>query len=348
MRRPVVAVLVLALVAAAAAAWLRPEIGAAGPSRALDRLAALFGIALGPPRGFSGYVDADYVWVAPIYGGTLTTLSVARGDFVEAGAPLFALDPEPERTTRTEAEARLAQAEATVRNLETGRRPDEIAAVAAQRAQAAAALRHSEAELRRQMKLRASGASSQSQLDAARSARDRDRARVAELDAQLRIARLPARQQEIRAARAAVAAARAALATATWRLAQKTVRAPAAGLVVDTLYRPGEPVPAAAPVVQLLPPGNLKLRFFVPEPALARLRIGDRLAVSCDGCAAGLAATVRYIAPAAEYTPPVIYSREERVRLVFMAEATPDAAAAATLHPGLPVEVTPLAPETAR
>jgi HlyD family secretion protein len=104
------------------------------------------------------------------------------------------------------------------------------------------------------------------------------------------------------------------------------------------LYRPGEWVAAGAPVVSILPPGNVKIRFYVPEPVLASLRIGAPVSVRCDGCGAAIAAKISFIAPQAEFTPPVIYSRENRAKLVFLVEAHPDAANAA-LHPGLPVEV---------
>ncbi len=137
---------------------------------------------------------------------------------------------------------------------------------------------------------------------------------------------MPGRDDEIRAAEAAVTAARAALAQAEWRLAQKTGAAPTAGIVVDTLYRPGEMVPAGLPIVQLLPPANVKIRFFVPEEVVARIAIGQVVQVACDGCGAPVAATVRFISPRAEFTPPVIYSREQRARLVFMVEARPTSA----------------------
>jgi HlyD family secretion protein len=114
--------------------------------------------------------------------------------------------------------------------------------------------------------LKGTGASSTRQFDEARSQRDRDQSRLEELDAQIRIARMPGRDEEIRAAEAAVTAARASLAQAEWRLAQTSGTAPTGGIVVDTLYCPGEMVPAGLPVVQLLPPENIKIRFFVPEP----------------------------------------------------------------------------------
>lgn len=142
-------------------------------------------------------------------------------------------------------------------------------------------------------------------------------------------------------ARAQLEQVRAQLAQAQWTLAQKTVAAPAAGVVEDVYYRVGEQVAAGAPVLALLPPQNRKLRFFVPQSDLDRVRIGTRISAHCDGCAAPIDATVRFVAPQAEYTPPVIYSAAARQKLVFLVEAWPEAAAALALRPGQPVEVQP-------
>ena len=103
--------------------------------------------------------------------------------------------------------------------------------------------------------------------------------------------------------------------------------------------RVGEWVPAGNPVVQMLPPQNLKVRFFVPEAAIASLAPGRTIAIHCDGCAADVPARITYVSREAEYTPPVIYSNESRTKLVFMVEARPALAAAPKLQPGQPVAV---------
>jgi HlyD family secretion protein len=290
------------------------------------------------PAGYPGYVEGEYVRVAAPLSGTLLQLTVDRGAQVARDAPLFTLESEQERAARAEAEARVRQAQATLANLEKARRPPEIAAVRAQLAQAQASLRQSEADLARTEKLVADKFLAPQRRDEALATRDRDRARVAELGHQVQIANLPARSDEIAAANAEVKAASDTLAQAQWRVAQKTQTAPAAGLVVDTLYRSGEWVPAGSPVVSLLPPANVKIRFYVPETMVGTLRIGDRVGVRCDGCGSDIAAAIRFIAPQAEFTPPVIYSRENRANLVFLVEARPEAFNPA-LHPGLPVEV---------
>ena len=134
-------------------------------------------------------------------------------------------------------------------------------------------------------------------------------------------------------------AASAAVAQSAWRLRQRQQAAPVAALVADTYFRAGEFVPAGQPVVQLLPAGAVKARFFVPEAEAAALKPGDALQLSCDGCGAPLAARVSRVASQAEYTPPIIYSNTQRTRLVFMVEARPDAADAARLRPGQPLGV---------
>ncbi|HEX4886318.1 MAG TPA: HlyD family efflux transporter periplasmic adaptor subunit [Casimicrobiaceae bacterium] len=291
-----------------------------------------------PPPGLAGYVEGDYVRVAAPIAGTLARLDVKRGDQVAAAAPLFVLESEQERHARAEAEARVARADAALANLEKGRRMPEVAAVEAQLAQAQAALRASEASLERTRRLVAEKFLSPQQLDDALAQRDRDRSRVAELASQVQVARLPARSDEIAAARAEAQAALEALAQAQWRVDQKVQSAPVAALVEDTLYRPGEWVAAGTPVVSLLPPGNVKVRFYVPEALVATVRPGAQALVRCDGCGEPIPVTVEYVAPRAEYTPPVIYSRDNRTKLVFLVEARPREAVAA-LRPGLPVDV---------
>jgi len=298
---------------------------------------SMFGAAHQPTVVY-GYVDADYARVAPREAGTLRELNVARGDHVSGDQVLFVVDPDNEAAARDQARAQLAQAEAQPANLRKGRRTPEIAAVEAQRGQARANLQLSDAQYRRYSQLPVGQVVSQDKLDQARSAFERDKSRVQELDAQLEVARLAARSDEIDAAEHAVEMARAGLRQAEWRLAQRMPTAPRDAEVMDTLFTPGEFVPAGAPVVSLLPQGALKLRFFVPEAALSSLHYGDAVRVHCDGCAPDLVAKVSFIAPQAEYAPPVIYCRETRTKLVFMIEARPTT----DLHlpPGQPIEVT--------
>jgi len=294
--------------------------------------------------GYQGYAEGEFVLVAAPAAGRLEKRWVSRGQEVEAGAPLFTLEQENEKASRREAEERVRNAEAKLANIAAGRRKPEIDAIQAQEAQAAAARDLSRRQLKQQEELFAKNYISASSMDAARANYARDIARVAETEAQIRLVRMAiGRDREIAAAQAEVEAARAVLAQSDWRLAQRAVGVPAAApaktLVHDTFYSEGEWVAAGNPVVSLLPPGNLKLRFFVPETAVGGLRLGQAVRAACDGCSAPIPATITYISRQAEYTPPVIYSREQRSKLVFLIEAKPGLADAAKLKPGQPLDV---------
>lgn len=285
-----------------------------------------------------GYVEGEYVRVAAPFAGQLTVLSVQRGMPVVAGAALFALEQVNEKAVRLEAGERLQSAMARLANLQKGKRADEVSAVEAQLAQARASAKLSQTQLQRDERLVKERFIAPERLDQARAARDRDQAHVAELAAQLRVTKQSARPDEINAARAEVKASQASVDQAQWRLEQKSVKAPVSGLVQDTIYSAGEWVPAGMPVVSLLPPANIKIRFFIPEPLLAKFKIGQALQVACDGCAK-LSAQLSYVSTQAEYTPPVIYSNEARAKLVYMAEARLTPEDAVKLHPGQPVDI---------
>ena len=286
---------------------------------------------------FQGYAEADFIDVATSEPGQLESLGAAKGDAIAAGAPLFALEAAREAAALRQAQEQLAAAQAQLQDLRQGKRPPEVDVVRAQLEQARAEATRAAAERERDSAQFASGGIAQAQVDRSQAAADASAARVRELERQLEVAQLPARTDQIAAQEAQAAAAQAAVEQAAWRLGQKTVAAPVAGQVFDVLYQPGEWVAAGRPVVRLLPPGNVKIRFFVPETALGALAIGQALAVRCDGCADGIPAKITYISPEAEYTPPIIYSNETRSKLVFMVEARP--LDGANLHPGQPLEV---------
>lgn len=275
----------------------------------------LAGCSGGDGKTLQGYAEGEYVRVAAPFAGSLMALKVKRGEAVKAGDPLFVLEQENERAARQGAEERLKQANGA------------LATVRAQRDQAAAALRLSEVSYRRSVELAAKKFISKQQLDDARTALERDRAGLASMEAQIAAAEAEAR------------AAKATLDQAQWALGQKTVAAPVTGRVDDTLYVTGEWVPAGNPIVSLLPPENIKVRFFVPEPRLGAVKTGQAVELRCDGCGAPIPATVSYIASQPEYTPPVIYSQENRAKLVYLVEARPAPEQAVRLHPGQPVDV---------
>lgn len=296
--------------------------------------------ACGEPAGpapFPGYAEADLVYVAAPSAGTLQTLAVERGATVRRGQPLFTLDSDAEALGRSGAAARRDSALAQAENLRKGRRPQELRAIDEQLAQARASLAASTSALERQRTLVDQGFVSAARLDELQAARDRDGARLKELQAQRALANEAARSDEIAAAAAAASAATADLELARWREGQRARSAPVDALVQDVLARPGEWVAAGAPVLALMPPAAVHVRFFVPQDQLSRVNPGSAVELRCDGCPAPLAARVRQVATQAEYTPPVIYSNSARAKLVFRVEAVPEDPAA--LKPGQPVDV---------
>lgn len=289
--------------------------------------------------GWQGYVEGDSLLISAPVSGTLEKLSVSEGDQVKADAPLFALSPDPQQAALEQAKAQQAQALAQLQNMESGKRPQELDVIKAQYNQAKAAEAFSARQLQRTRNLYQKRLTSREALDAITTQHTRDRHQVQQMAAQLAAARLAARPDEIKAAQDAVDAAQASVRQVQWQLSQKQQSAPAGGLVEQVMYHPGEFVPAGQPVIELLPPERVKVRFFVPETALASLHPGDQVKVSCDGCGAPFGATIHYISPRAEYTPPFIYSRENREKFVYLVEAWPTRDEAVVLHPGQPVDV---------
>ncbi len=291
------------------------------------------------PPAYQGYVEGEFVYLASSQPGHLQRLAVERGQQIEQGALAFTLESTVEIAEQQQAEQQLAAAQSQLADLQTGKRPPEIAVIEAQLRQAQASAQKSAQQRERDEAQYRAGGISKEQFEATVAQATSDAARVSELESQLDVARLPGRAEQLRAQSKQVQAARAVLAQATWRVDQKTVSAPQAGLVYDTLYRAGEWVQAGGPVVSLLPPGNVKIRFFVPESMVGSLSVGRAVTLHCDGCGADIAARITYVSSQAEYTPPVIYSNDTRSKLVFMIEAHPSPADATKLHPGQPLTV---------
>ena len=297
------------------------------------------GCSPAPTNRFQGYIEGEYVYVASPLAGALNQLAVARGDSVKAGQVLFELERQSEADAVAQSEKNLAQAQAQLADLQKGQRPTEIESLEAQLQRAQANLKLSADDFARRQKLGGADVISKEELDQARAQRDADQAQVNQLTADLATAKLGGRQDAIRAAEDAVGAQRAALEKSKWSFDQRQQFAPTNATVQDTLYRQGEFVAAGNPVVVLLPPENLKVRFFVPQEKLPQIKTGETVSVMPDGAPRPLTATVNYISTQVEYTPPVIFSRETRANLVVMIEAKFSPADAAALRPGQPVDV---------
>jgi HlyD family secretion protein len=302
------------------------------------------------PVEWQGYAEADFIKVGPTQQGLLTSLYVARGSKVEAGAPLFDQDDTNDRASHDQTERQLRQAEEQLVNLQAGGKPTEIQQAEANLADAHAARDKLEADIKRNEELVKIGGVSKQLFEDQRADLRSAVARAQALEAAVAQLRAPlGREGEIKAQKQLVESLRAAVAMAQWRIDQRHVTAPTAGVVADVLARPGETLPAGGPVVSVLPPENIFVRFFVPEPRLAEVHSGDKVALLCDRCPADYSATVSFISPQAEFTPPVIYSESSRAKLVYMVEARPPRDRAAVINPGQPIAVRPLpAPPLAR
>jgi HlyD family secretion protein len=314
------------------------------PSAGLPVALALAALALAGCSGsrakdWQGYLEGEFVYVASPLGGRLETLAVEKGARVQKGSPLFALEHAAEADALRQATQELDAATAQLADLTKGSRPEEIAALEAKLGQSRAAAEISRLDLARQEELFRAGAITASDFDHARLTHEANARLVDEDEARLGTARLGGRADAVAASRALVQAAADAVAHARWSVEQKAQAAPVSALVYDTLYREGEYVAAGSPVVSLLPPANIKVRFFVDETGFGLIRAGDRVEVSIDGVQGRLEARVTYLSPQPEYTPPVLYNRDNRAKLVYMVEAVFPGDAAADLHPGEPVDV---------
>ena len=299
----------------------------------------LFACSRSSSSGYQGYLEGEFIYLASPLAGRLEKLAVQKGAQVAAGAELFTLEQGAEMATLREAAERLRQSQARLADLKKGQRPSELAALDARLGQAATAVEQAALALERATKLHETAVLSDDDFDRLRLNHQAATKHVVELAAQLDTAQLGARSDTIAAAEADLAAAQAAVDRAGWAVAQKSQTAPRSALVYDTLYREGEFVAAAAPVVSLLPPENIKVRFFVPEAEFGALKAGGMIRVTLTGRADPLEARISYLSPKPEYTPPILYNRENRAKLVFMIEAVFDPAVARDLHPGQPVDV---------
>jgi len=288
---------------------------------------------------FLGYVEGDLRYIGPVESERLQSLAVDSGSLAEAGAPLFAMETPLLDAQRAEAAARIMQMEAQLQNLQAAlSRPQQIAVLEAGVRRAEAQLKLSRLTYDRQKTLYAQRDVAKATLDNAEMALSRDEASLTEAKRQVDAARLTGRSQEIEGAQAALRQARAQLGQLDIRIARQKVLAPAAGVVQEVFFRPGEMVNAGQPVLSLLPPEGRKARFYVPQAKLAGVKLGGQVGVACDGCPEKLTARVFYVSGQEEFTPPVIFSDAEREKLVFKIEARMEGAAR-ELPIGLPLRI---------
>ncbi len=290
-------------------------------------------------KTLQGYLEADMVYASPISAGRIDKINVARGDKVKKGDLLFTQENTEYVATVAAAEALLQKSRADLQNLLKGARPEEIDALKAKIARIEAVCKLSQLENQRAKRLYEREAVPAKDYDTTRLILERNEQDLAEARYNLSVARLPARADQIRMAQEAVKAAENELAAAQWRLEQRQTYAPADAVVFDVLLRKGEVATAGMSVAALIPFDNFKVRFFVSGNRLAQIETGDRITVLLDSHGRACPATINYVSPRPEYTPPIIYSRENTAKLVFMVEAVIDKDKTGNLHPGMPVRV---------
>jgi HlyD family secretion protein len=283
-------------------------------------------------RYLSGYVEGESLFLAAPVAGTVSLIRAEEGQRVAAGAQLFAIDPATLSAEGEQAQAQVAEARTQIASAAANAQQAEAEVVAAG-ADADKARR----DLNRLLAVRRDDAAAVAGTDI-----DAAQAALRQASARLRAARetAEARHAQVAAARAQESQAKGGSREVDIRVGQLSPPAPSSARVEEIFYRPGEWVAANQPVVSLLPDDRIKIRFFVPEQEVARYRPGRSVRFSCDSCAAGLTARIGYVSPRPEFTPPIIFSRDSRDRLVFMVEALPQRPA--SLMPGLPVDVEPL------
>ena len=283
-------------------------------------------------RYLSGYIEGDSLFLAAPVAGTVSKITAQEGQRVAAGAQLFAIDPATLSAQGEQARAQVAEARTQITSAQANAQQAEAEAVAA-----SSDVEKARRDLNRLLSVKRDdpAAVAGTDIDAAQAA-------LREASARLRAARetAQARRAQIAAAHAQESQAKGGESEVAIRVGQLSPPAPSPARVEDVFYRPGEWVAANQPVVSLLPDDRIKVRFFVPEDEVAKYRPGKSVRFSCDGCASGLSAKISFVSPRPEFTPPVIFSRDSRDRLVFMVEALP--AKPAGLMPGLPVDVVPL------
>lgn len=286
-----------------------------------------------------GYVEGDYVYLSSPVAGFLKQLHVSEGDSVHQNQLLIELDNEEMTAAARQSEAEFNKASANLADLQKGKRHDEIQALDAQIHAAEAAFKLSQQELSRQQQLRNKGFSNQASLDQATSSQKQAHGHLEDLQAQRRLATQAARSDQVIAAEASVASTQAAAQQTGWKAKQLQIVSPAAGSIESVIYHQGEWVPANTPVLSLLSPTNIKVRFYLPEPLLSKIHLKQSVLINCDSCQTAIPAQIRFIANASEYTPPIIYSQENRSKLVYRIEAYPVQPEQFPLHPGQPVSI---------
>jgi HlyD family secretion protein len=284
-------------------------------------LAFIPGMGQPATPNWNGYVEDDYVYAAAASAGQIAAIRVSEGQLVKQGDVLFVLESSQQQAQYDAAKAQAEAAQASLANLQTGGRQEEIDVARAALQKALSDLDLAQQNLTRTKSLFAQGLVTQAQLDQVTATVQSAQAAANQAQAQVKVTELPARDAQQIGAQANFAAAKATADAAKATLDNRTVTAPEDARIERLFFKAGEVANAGSPVVSLSGAAAMKIIFYVNEADRQQFALGDVVSVGCDGCVAGLTATISHFASDPQFTPPIIYSRDERHRLVFETEA---------------------------
>lgn len=309
------------------------------PIPALLMLMLLAGCSGHPENEVQGYVEGDFVRISLPESGIVTTLMVSKGDVVEKGMLLYTLDDDRKQAALARARAELVVAQSELENLIASERTEEIRALADEVARIEANLDYTNREYKRQSNLSVLGAAARKEVERLRSEKLAYEAEARAARSRLSLAQLSiGRKEEIATAQKTLQVRQASVQEAEAELALRRACAPQKAAVTDIICRPGETVSAGQAVVELLPPENIKARFYLSPAQIGRMGRSRDVTLRIEGSDEDIPATISYISPEASYRPPVLYARDQTDKLCFLTEAVPKDTSV-PLHPGQPVTV---------
>lgn len=291
------------------------------------------------PTVLNGYVEANYTRLSSVFGGRLEEIVVKSGDVINAKSKIFSLNNTAELAAVNEATARVQKSEVVLSDLETGAGENEISVIRGQLKEAQAIFKLAQINFNRQKKLLAEGLISQASFDLSKSQFEQASAKIESINAQLKVLKSPARIGQTQAQSAETTSAKEIYKQKLWAYSQKEVFAPKKPpefIVENVYFQVGEFVPAGVPVVSLLAESEKFIRFFIPQEKLAQIKIGGQVNIICDGCESQYA-KINFISTNAEFTPPILYNRENRAKLMFRVEALPEKPQ--NLKVGMPIDI---------
>lgn len=290
-------------------------------------------------KTFPGYIEGDFVYISPVFSGKLKELKVEKGQTVKKDALLFALDYTPKEARLKALQAMKKSVESILADMKKGKRQSVLDSLQNQVESAKIFVDGANTGHERTSEMYKKDAISFKEYNIVKHIYMLSKSILKGTEINLRNGSLGSREDRIASVNSALTAVNNMVTEAEWELNQRKQKAPADAYVFDTFFHEGEVVTAGKPVVSLLPPENIKARFYVRETVLDKIRTGNKVSISIDGISEPVPGIINYISPKEEYTPPVIFSKQNRSKLVYLVEASVSPENAKKLHPGQPITV---------